>query len=168
MKCAIALALFALAGCSTTPTRTDATATDADLQKFRDLVGTWDADFDGNGENDVTISYAVTANDSAVMERLWEGEPHEMVSMYHMNSDTLMMTHYCAATNQPRMVATSIGEDTVAFTFLDITNLAGPEAHHIHAATFEFIDEDHVTATWRSRGGGDEADPIVFRMVRRK
>lgn len=168
MKSLIAITVLALAACSTTPSRTNATATDADLQKFRDLAGTWDADLDQDGENDVTISYAVTANDSAVMERLWEGEPYEMVSMYHLNGDTLMMTHYCAATNQPRLVARKIDDDSIVFSFLDITNLASPDAHHINGAAFEFIDPDHVTATWTSLPSDNGIGPVVFRMTRRK
>ena len=48
-----------------------------------------------------------------------------MVTLYHMDGDPMMLTHYCLAKNQPRMAAIEIGEDggEVTFEFLDGTSL---------------------------------------------
>ena len=45
----------------------------------------------------------VTAAGSAVHETIFPGTGHEMVSMYHADGKDLIMTHYCALGNQPRM-----------------------------------------------------------------
>jgi hypothetical protein len=50
-----------------------------------------------------SVIYHVTAAQSAVVETLFPGTAHEMVTVYHMDGDKLVMTHYCAAGNQPHM-----------------------------------------------------------------
>ena len=47
----------------------------------------------------------VTAGGSAVHETLFPGSAHEMVSVYHLDGADLVMTHFCALGNQPRMKA---------------------------------------------------------------
>ena len=170
-------ASLVLAGCAATPTDahrpfgpppTAEAASDDDLARLRSLAGDWDADLDGDGTADTVVSFQTTANGSAVIERQFLGEPYEMVSVYHLDGDRLMLTHYCAATNQPRMIAFEVEDDGLAFDLLDITNLAGPDAMHIHAARIEFIDDDHVTSTWTHWADGRPGDPAVFRMTRRR
>jgi hypothetical protein len=168
---------LALAGCATSPTADPhrpfapppaaAVATDDDLARFRGLEGEWDADLDGDGTADTIVSFATTANGSAVIERQFRGEPYEMVSVYHLDGDRLMLTHYCAATNQPRMIAVEVEDDVIGFDLLDITNLASPEAMHIHSARIEFIDDDHVRSTWTHWANATPGEPAVFRMTRR-
>lgn len=167
-----------LAGCASTPSPTDrhrpfgpppaaAGADDDDLARFRALAGDWDADLDGDGAADMLVTFETTANGSAVLERQFRGEPYEMVTMYHLDGGRLMLTHYCAATNQPRMIATEIGEDRIEFDLLDITNLAASDAMHIHSAQYEFLDHDHVRSTWTHWQDATPGDPAVFRMTRR-
>ena len=45
-----------------------------------------------------------TGGGSAVTETLFPGTAHEMMSVYHMDGDDLVLTHYCAGGNQPRMM----------------------------------------------------------------
>ncbi len=168
---------LALAGCVNTPHADPhrpfgpppiaATASADDFARFRALAGDWDADLDGDGTADTVVSFATTANGSAVIERQFRGEPYEMVSVYHLDGDRLMLTHYCAAMNQPRMIAVEVEDDAIGFDLLDITNLASPEAMHIHAARIEFIDEDHVRSTWTHWANATPGEPAVFRMTRR-
>ena len=47
------------------------------------------------------VSYKVSANGSVVMETLFSGTPHEMITMYHLAGNDLVATHYCAGANQP-------------------------------------------------------------------
>ena len=81
-----------------------------------------------------------------------------MVTLYYLDGDHLMMTHYCMANNQPRMRADSSTSSTSAikFTFVDATNLSGPDAGHMHAHSIIWKDADHVTQQWTWREKGQE------------
>ncbi len=39
---------------------------------------------------------------------MYPGMEHEMTNMYTLDGNTLVMTHYCAGGNQPRMRATGV------------------------------------------------------------
>ena len=157
----------------TAPTAPSATApsaadTSAALERIKSLEGTWDADTDSNGEWDTQVIYRVVGGGSAVTEDLFPGTPHAMVTVYHLDGARLLGTHYCAAGNQPRMAANKIDGDEIAFELVDVTNLSGPDAHHMNTVAFEFTDADHVTTHWGSVAGGKPADHVDFKMTRVK
>ena len=81
---------------------------------------------------------------------LGEGTEHEMPTIYHMDGDRLMATHYCAAQNQPRMVLKPGGEK-LQFEFLDVTNLKSPEAGHMRRMAITILDKDHIQQEWTYR-----------------
>jgi hypothetical protein len=123
------------------------------FEKLKSLAGSWE----GKGSNGQSVreSYRLTANGSALMSEI-EGE-HNMISMFHLDGDRLLMTHYCAAGNQPRMKALSSGNgSSVVFDFLDATNLANPEVGHMHRAVFTILDTDHLTEEWVWKQNGKE------------
>ena len=70
--------------------------------------------------------------------------------MFHMDGvNRLMMTHYCAAGNQPRMQA-SVSPDgkTIAFSYVDATNLTTPDTGHMQKMVLTLIDDNHHTEEW--------------------
>jgi hypothetical protein len=138
------------------------------LERFKALKGSWDADLDGDGKSDGTVEYRVVGAGSAVVETLFVGTEHEMVTVYHMHGAELMCTHYCAAGNQPRLKAVKVEADTVVFEMKDITNLVDPKAMHMHAATFTFAADGAVRAVWRSKADGQPGHTADFRLTRRK
>jgi hypothetical protein len=81
-----------------------------------------------------------------------------MLTVYHMDGDRLLLTHYCEAGNQPRMVATSVEDDgrTVHFSFLDATNLASNSAGHMHSVVMTFSDDNHFSERWSWYQNGKE------------
>ena len=102
---------------------------------------------------------------SAVMEVQTQ---ESMITMYHLDKDRLMMTHYCSAQNQPRMQA-SISDDgkTFTFDFLDATNLANPADGHMRKMVLTVLDKDHFTEQWLfSKDGKDETG--TFHLIRKK
>ena len=56
-------------------------------------------------KGDLVARYAVTAAGSAVVETVFPGTEHEMVTVYHADGSDLVLTHYCMEGNQPRMRA---------------------------------------------------------------
>jgi hypothetical protein len=116
------------------------------FEKLKRLEGSWSGKTsDGKA---VQVSNRVTAGGSALMSEIMGHE--EMVSMFHMDGDRLLMTHYCAAGNQPRMVATlSSDGQTITFDFLDATNLLPSQEGHMERVVFTLIDADHHTEDWQ-------------------
>jgi len=139
----------------------------APLERFKAMKGSWDADIDGDGKPDMTVDYRIVGTGSAVVETIFGGTDHEMVTVYHMNGKELMCTHYCAAGNQPRLVATKVEKESVAFEMKDITNLADPKAMHMNAATFTFNADGTVRSVWRSTADGKPGHVAEFAMKRR-
>jgi hypothetical protein len=101
----------------------------------------------------------------------FEAHPNEtMMTMYHLDGDRLMLTHYCMAKNQPRLEMTSLAEGgrKAAFTFRDATNLPSQDKGHMHGVVFEFEDEDHFTSRWSffKNGREDWMEEIHFERIR--
>jgi hypothetical protein len=130
------------------------------------LQGNWEGKMsDGTV---VTTSFRTTAGGSAVLQMIGEGTDMEMPTLYHLDGDRLMATHYCAAQNQPRMVLEP-GQDpakALKFKFLDATNLKSPDSGHMNRVAFQFIDPDHMRLEWTYRENGKEK-PEVFELVRK-
>lgn len=136
------------------------------FEKLHSLAGEWKGK--GPRGKSVTITYEVVANGSVVMERMeTEGEP-AMITMYHLDGDDLMMTHYCSAKNQPRMKAKATEADnTIAFELMDITNLAKPTDGHMQRMQLTFKDEDHISAHWTfKQGDREEGGPFELQRVK--
>ncbi len=71
---------------------------------LKGLAGEWQGKaMDKEKGPEVSVTYRVTANGSVVLETLFPGSAHEMLTLYHLDNGKLVLTHYCAMGNQPRM-----------------------------------------------------------------
>ena len=127
------------------------------LDKLKTLAGEWVYD-GGEKKGQLAARYTVSSAGSAVVEQLFPGTDHEMITVYHLDGDKLMMTHYCAAGNQPRMHAEP-GADKLVFTCSGGSNMKESDGH-MHAMTLTFIDDDHFKEEWTWKGAQD-ADRAV-------
>jgi hypothetical protein len=87
-----------------------------------------------------------------------DGKSDDMITMFNMDGDRLLLTHYCQAGNQPRMKA-SVSPDgkTLTFHFLDATNLTSAQPGHMQRVVFNLIDANHHTEEWHfATGNGKE------------
>ena len=112
-----------------------------------------------------TMTLSVVSQGSALMQ----ADEHEsMITMYHLDRDRLMMTHYCAARNQPRMAGELRPDGSIEFKFLDATNLPDPKAGHMHRMILTFKDADHFSQEWFFMNEGTEGKGEVFNYTRKK
>src|ERR1700686_4954053 len=150
---AIAIALFALS----LPTWS-APNPNAAFDSLKALAGQWQAK-DPNGKQQ-TVTWKLVSGGSAIMESLQE---ESMVTMYHLDNSHLMLTHYCAAQNQPRMQG-QVSDDgkTFTFNFMDATNLASPTAGHMRKLVLTIQDKDHFSEQWFFSQGGKDDEHGVF------
>jgi hypothetical protein len=153
-------------------TGTAPSASQPGLERLKKLAGTWvAADQDGKPTDQVVSVIKVTAAGSAVQETLFPGQPHEMVSIYHRDGADLLMTHYCALGNQPRMKADPASPpNQLRFKFAGGTNLDPAKDMHMHEGTLTFIDDDHIEFNGVAWAGGKPAEDhcATMRLVRKK
>jgi len=125
------------------------------FDKLKALSGTW-SEKAANGKTG-EVTYRVISGGSAIMADMTE---HAMVSMFAMDGSRLLMTHYCGAGNQPRMVGTLSADGRIlTFDFLDATNLDNPQTGHMHHAVFTFVDANHYTEDWTfTKDGQNQAE----------
>ena len=153
-------------------TKATAAATHPGLERLKKLAGTWvAAGEDGKPTDQVVSVIKVTAAGSAVHETLFPGQPHEMVSVYHRDGADLVMTHFCALGNQPRMKADpKSAANQLRFQFAGGSNLDPAKDKHMHEGTITFVDDDHIEwsgVCWE--GGKPAAGPACnMKLVRKK
>jgi len=147
-------------------------ATNAGLEKMKELVGTWvAADKDGKPTDDVVSVIKVTAGGSAVHETLFPDQPHEMVSVYTIEGPDLVMTHYCMLGNQPRMKAkVESGDNKIHFEFTGGGNLDPKKDKHMHSAVLTIVDADHIEIEGIGWDGGEPSKDMCngMKLVRKK
>jgi hypothetical protein len=165
------LMLLALAAGARAEGKAGAKATHPGLERMKKLAGTWvAADKDGKPTDKVVSVIRVTAAGSAVIETLFPGQPHEMISMYHLDGKDLVMTHYCALGNQPRMKADPKSPaNKIRFKFDGGTNLDPAKDKHMHEGTITFVDDDHIEicgSCWE--GGKPVKASCDMKLVRKK
>jgi hypothetical protein len=132
---------------------TQSTDAAAAFARLKMLVGEWEAD---TSSGKVHLSYELTSGDTALLERESSEKMPGMVTVYYVDGGRLLLTHYCMVGNQPRMQAKAFNPETgeVDFQFLDATNLASPNAGHMHNAKMRIVDNSHLIAEWQFYDNG--------------
>ena len=147
----VILVLLALAATAAFPQ----TAAQKAFASAKALSGNWEGKApDGRA---LQVSFKTTAAGSAVLSEILV--PNEdMVSVIHLDGpNRLLLTHYCASGNQPRMEAkVSPDGKVITFTFVDATNLSSPDAGHMQRMVLTIVDENHHTEEWTFLDHGKE------------
>jgi hypothetical protein len=125
------------------------------FELLKSLTGDWvTLGEDGQPTETIASSFRVTSAGSAIVETIFPGSDHEMVTVYHLDGDELILTHYCTLGNQPRLRAIpGADEKKITFKFLDATNLKNPRDQHMHDAEFTIVSPDRYQAVWTSQDG---------------
>ncbi len=116
------------------------------------------------------IEYSRSSGGSALREVMFPGAEHEMTNMYTLDGDAVVMTHYCAAGNQPRMRANKMGDRRLDFHFEDISDLNAEDEVYMGELSIVWVDSDHIEQHWRSFLGA-ERNPdhdVVFALSRER
>ncbi|HMD49018.1 MAG TPA: hypothetical protein VKG79_07965 [Bryobacteraceae bacterium] len=133
---------------SASPKSESANDAPAAFARLKTLVGEWEANMpDGKAH----LTYELTGGGTVLVERESEDKMPSMMTVYHLDGDRLILTHYCMTGNQPRMQARAINLQTgeIQFQFLDATNLANPNAVHMHNVRLRLVDNNHLDADWQ-------------------
>jgi hypothetical protein len=132
------------------------------FEQMKTLAGSWEghvttvpprAEIEGKVTH---ASLRVTSMGNAIVhEMTGEGRPDHPVTMFYLDSDRLLLTHYCDAGNRPRMTGKmSADGKTVEFAFLDVAG--GTQYGHMDHAVFTVIDANHHVEDWTYMEPGDK------------
>jgi hypothetical protein len=149
----IVLALFVVLAATAALAQSDAQKS---FNKLKVLTGTWEGK-SAEGKP-LQVTFRDTAGGSALLSEIHGEGPENMISMFHLDGpNKLLLNHYCGAGNQPRMQASASPDGkTLTFDFLDATNLASPEAGHMHRLVIAMPDANHHTEEWTFVDHGKE------------
>ena len=143
----------------------------AALDRIKALEGTWLGRASGGGEAEVVVNHTfrVSAGGTVVMETMGSGDPdQEMINMYHLDGDDLVLTHYCSGGNQPTMkLAQPLSTPTdLRFDFTGGTNFDPQKDEHVHATRLVIVDDGHIESSWTGYQDGKDAGTRTFTLKR--
>jgi len=118
---------------------------------LKSMNGTWQRT-GGNhdyGTKSPMSTFRVSGAGSSVVETIFPNDPSEMVSVYHMDGNDLLLTHYCALHNAPVMKfqkTTKPGE--IKFVFKGGTNFDPKVDMHVHEGYMKVANDKTIKATF--------------------
>lgn len=140
----------------------------AEFQRMKSLAGTWEGEAPMSPNGKIKVTYEVTSNGSAVLERMGRGTSSEMVTVYHDEKGKLVMTHYCAIGNQPKLKLQASSSDKINLVFAK-NNLINPKKEdHMHSLEITFLGPDQIRQAWAGYMDCKLLSPLVVTLNRVK
>ncbi len=135
--------------------------------KLQKLVGTWELKKPNGKTSETTVT---SVSGGAVLMITQPDEGHgSMITMIHPDGDRVLLTHYCSAKNQPRMVAEALPDGkSVKFNYLDATNVTESQPGVMRSVVLTMPDDDHLSQTWTFRTPDGKEMVETFNLVRKK
>ena len=137
------------------------------LEALKALEGDWMGNPVGGGTG-TAVRYAITAGGNTVVKTYSPGGKNEMLTIYHLDGNDLVLTHYCALDNQPKMkfeASTKPGE--IRFNFDGGTNFDPEVDAHAHEGWTQIAADGTVLTESIGMAGG-KASPARQTVLRRR
>ena len=134
-----------------------------EFEMVKGLAGTWKGTAQSGSEavKEAAVEYKVTSNGSVVVETLFPGTPHEMVSIYHDDKNgKLTMTHYCALGNQPQLDLQK-SEGGLLELGMSPANAIPSTEDHMDSLKLA-IKDGELKQTWQCLQSGKPGEPTVI------
>ncbi len=144
----VSLCIAAIALIGPTTTQAQQSNSTAAFEQLSSLVGEWEGAQDGI---DITVTYTLTADGSTLMEEFRPAKGGVMMTMFSVDGDHMIATHYCAAGNQPQMTTGTITEPqnrVLVFSLVRVTGMKTPEDWHNTGVEVLLEDKDHLAQKW--------------------
>lgn len=135
------------------------------------LVGDWEGSYRSGLHHQV--NYQLIANDSALVETWHMSPTRKSMTIYTIDGERLLATHYCPQGNQSRLVLMEKdAENKYQFRFTDGTNLQNPKASHQHAfwlsinsPTSFTRSETYLKNTKKHSAKTNEGEAVVYKRM---
>jgi len=148
------VAALALAAFVPVQAEVPAGADAAAYEQLKSLAGLWVGKVADESAMDVQVRYEVKSGGKAVIEHLFPGSPHEMVTVYFLASGLLQATHYCSIGNQPAYtLAAGSTPGDIRMEFAGGTGFDPQVDQHAHGVEIQAKDADHIEVEWHFQKG---------------
>jgi hypothetical protein len=140
----------------------------AAFERLKGLAGTWTIAEAPAEDPSSRIVYRLTGGGTAVVEELFPGSDHAMMTVYHLDGDELVLTHYCAAGNQPhlRLNRKSSTPDDLRFDFVSGTGFDPAKDMHMHEGRIRITGDNAAVAEWTGYNKGQPTGTHTFTLRR--
>jgi hypothetical protein len=133
---------------------------------LKELVGEWEGSTPAG--RSLRIHYRLIAKDSVLLETWTLGPGRESLTVYHMDGERLVATHYCPIGNQPTLqLVASADPGLLVFSYLSARNLPDPAAAHQHRFEVRLAGKDRF---WRNEtyleGTSEGSEAVTYTRVR--
>jgi hypothetical protein len=117
------------------------------FDQLKTLVGEWEGTSSGAP---VKITYTLVSGGTALMERMQPGKEAEMITMYSVDGDKILVTHYCSEGNQPSMKTETLKAlaSKYSFSLVSVSGLKQPNAGHMTGLVLTLLDKNHFKQEW--------------------
>lgn len=141
----------------------------AAFEKLKGLAGRWEGHAGTPDGPEGAVEYRVTAAQKLVMEVLFPGSDHEMITFYYLDGDELVGKHFCVMGNQPEMKldADASSENELRFAFTGGSNMDPAKDVHMHGGKMS-IREGRLESVWAVYKDGKEDGANRFFLTRAK
>ena len=114
-------------------------SSEAAFEKFKSLQGKWAIHAEGK-TFPFEMSYEIGSKGSIVTEQFGKE-----LSVIYRDGESLLMTHFCNAGNQPRLrLKESSQPGLLEFQMFDMTNLKTTDAAHVGKIIYRIIDPRQI------------------------
>lgn len=105
-----------------------------------------------------------------MIETFDPGTAREMINVYHMDGpDRLLLTHYCALGNQPRMrFEKSSLPGELRFSFAGGTNLNPERDRHLRWEAIRLLGDERIESEYAYYQDGERVSSNTLILRRRK
>jgi hypothetical protein len=135
--------------------------------KLKSLAGSWKLTHpQRDAKPAFRISYKLISRDSALVETFGDPAGQVTETVYHLDGNNLMATHYCAQGNQPRLRMQDDSTDSmIHFAFQDVTNLKHEKDSHLIDMRFTLLADGRLKReeTYLSDGQKDVSSLLLER-----
>ena len=118
------------------------------FEQLKSLVGEWKG---VQGGTEIKLIYTLIANGSALMEEFRPATEAPMLTMFTVDGDHIIATHYCSAGNQPQMMTkamTAPAAKSLTFSLSHVYGMKTPGDWHNTGLTVTMEDKQHLTQVW--------------------
>ncbi len=136
------------------------------LARIGSLAGEWRGR-EATRDWDVTLRLEPISGGTAVLETM-DFKEAGMMTVYHLDGDQLLMTHYCLSRSQPRMRTVSLPEslDRFDFQYLDATNVMEATESYMSSLLLQVESEDRFRQIWNQDSPGKKPIDIIYERVK--